>query len=323
VASRDSRFAVSDHCDGTRFFNVYDRTMRGMRDVWRWRRQAVPVAWPTEVHDPRQPLPPARVDEGQIAVSFIGHATFLVRVGSLGVLTDPVFTSHAGPLGRFGPRRVRPPAFAIDQLPDVRVVLVSHNHYDHLQPKSLRALEQRFAPQFVTGLGLSAYLKRLGLNRVIELDWWQRTEDAAGTRITYVPAQHFSRRGLRDTNRSLWGGFVIERRDRSVYYAADSAYCPHFAEIGRRFPSLDVALMPIGAYEPRWFMNIVHVNPEESVRALHEVGAKHAVAMHFGSFQLTDEGIDEPVEALNRELAKPENSGLDFRVPAHGETLMF
>jgi L-ascorbate metabolism protein UlaG (beta-lactamase superfamily) len=297
--------------------------MRGLRDVWRWRREASPVAWPSQVSDPPQPLPPDRVEDESVAVTFIGHATFLVRIGAVGVLTDPVFTSHAGPLGRFGPRRVRTPAFRIEQLPDVRVVLVSHNHYDHLQPSSLRALERRFAPQFVTGLGLAPYLHGLGLKRVIELDWWQRTEDAAGTRITYVPAQHFSRRALRDTNRSLWGGFVVERRGRSVYYAADSAYCPHFAEIGKRFPSLDVALMPIGAYEPRWFMNIVHVNPEESVRALHDLRATHSVAMHFGTFQLTDEGINEPIEALRRELEKPENAGLDFRVPAHGETLTF
>lgn len=323
MASRVSRFPTSDHCDGFRFFNVHDRTIRGFRDVWKWRRQANPVAWPAAVTDPPQPPPLDRVGDDEIAVTFVGHATFLVRIGRVGVLTDPVFTPHAGPLGRFGPRRVRPPAFTIDQLADVRLVLVSHSHYDHLQPRSLRALERRFAPQFVTGLGLGPFLGSRGLKRVIELDWWQRTEGPGGTRITYVPAQHFSRRTLRDTNRSLWGGFVIEHGGRSVYYAADSAYCPHFAEIGRRFPSLDVALMPIGAYEPRWFMNIVHIDPEEAVRALHDVGAKHAVAMHFGTFQLTDEGIDEPVETLRRELAKPENAGLDFRVPAHGQTLRF
>ncbi|MGE5813821.1 MAG: MBL fold metallo-hydrolase, partial [Acidobacteriota bacterium] len=200
MASRASRFPVSDHCDGNRFFNVHDRTMRGLRDVWRWRRQANPVAWPRKVSDPPRPLPPDRTEDDALAVTFIGHATFLVRIGPVGVLTDPVFTSHAGPLGKFGPRRVRPPAFSIEQLPDVRVVLVSHNHYDHLQPASLRAIERRFAPQFVTGLGLVPYLKGLGLKRVIELDWWQRTEDSGGTRITYVPAQHFSRRTIRDTN---------------------------------------------------------------------------------------------------------------------------
>jgi L-ascorbate metabolism protein UlaG (beta-lactamase superfamily) len=297
--------------------------MRGLRDVWRWRQQARPAPWPLVVSDPRQPAPPSRVADGEIAVTFLGHATFLVRFGSVGILTDPVFTPHAGPLGRLGPRRVRPPAFAIEELPDVRVVLVSHNHYDHLQPRSLRALEKRFAPQFVTGLGLGPFLRARGLKRAIELDWWQRTEGPGGTRITYVPAQHFSRRGLRDTNRSLWGGFVIEHGGRSVYYAADSAYCPHFAEIGRKFPALDVALMPIGAYEPRWFMQIVHVNPAESVRAFRDLGAKHAVAMHFGTFQLTDEGIDEPVAALRKELVKPENAGLAFHVPAHGETLRY
>jgi L-ascorbate metabolism protein UlaG (beta-lactamase superfamily) len=316
-------FPVSDHCDGYRFFNIHDRTVRGIRDVWRWHRQANRVAWPVEVEDPGQPPPPDRVGDEEVALTFLGHATFLARMGAIGVLTDPVFTAHAGPFGRFGPRRVRPPAFPIARLPDVRIVLVSHSHYDHLQPRSLCALERRFAPQFVTGLGLASYLRRRGLKRVIELDWWQRIEGPGGIRITYVPAQHFSRRGLRDTNRSLWGGFVIERTGRSVYYAADSAYCPHFAEIGRRFPSLDVALLPIGAYEPRWFMDIVHVNPEESVRALRDLGARHAVAMHFGTFQLTDEGIDEPVEALKRELAKPANAGQDFTVPAHGETLRY
>ncbi len=297
--------------------------MRGLRDVWRWRREAQPVAWPQAVADPAQPPPPARVSGGEIAVTFIGHATFLVRIGAMGFLTDPVFTTHAGPLGRFGPRRVRPPAFSIDELPAPDVVLVSHNHYDHLQPRSLAALQKRFAPRFVTGLGLAPFFRARGLDRVTELDWWQTTDVRGRARVTYVPAQHFSRRGPRDTNRSLWGGFVVEHDGRTVYYAADSAYCPHFAEIGRRFPSIDVALMPIGAYEPRWFMNIVHVNPAESVRAFRDLGARHAVAMHFGTFQLTDEGIDEPIASLQRELAMPEHAGLDFRVPEHGQTLLY
>lgn len=319
----DARFPLSDHCDGERFHNVHTREMRGLRDVLRWRRQARPVPWPATMTDPPALPPSAVVSDGEIAVTFVGHVTLLVQMGPLRVLTDPVFTTHAGPLGRFGPRRVRPPAWSIDSLPGVDVVLVSHNHYDHLQPRSLRALQRRFNPIFVTALGLRGDLRRVGLRRIVELDWWARAEGPADSTITFVPAQHFSRRSLRDTNRSLWGGFVLERQGRRVYYAADSAYCPHFSEIGARFDGVDVALMPIGAYEPRWFMNIVHVNPAEAVQAVKDVRARHAVAMHFGTFQLTDEGIEEPIEALRAELSRPGNVGIDFRVPGHGETLRY
>jgi L-ascorbate metabolism protein UlaG (beta-lactamase superfamily) len=230
-----------------------------------------------------------------------------VRTASTSLLTDPVFTSHAGPFGRVGPRRVRAPALTIDGLPPLDVVVVSHNHYDHLQPASLRAIEARHRPEFVTMLGLGPYLRRLGLSRVVELDWWESVETAKGTRMTSVPARHFSARTPFDRNETLWGGFVVTDDQATIYFVGDTAYSRAFAEIRRRVPPIDLALVPIGAYEPRWFMQSVH--------------ARVSVAMHFGTFQLTDEGIDEPRLALERALRAAGVASDVFRVLEVGATL--
>jgi L-ascorbate metabolism protein UlaG (beta-lactamase superfamily) len=228
-----------------------------------------------------------------VAVTFIGHSTFLVRTATQVFLTDPVFTSNAGPFGRlFGPRRVRPPAIALADLPRAGIALQSHNHYDHLQPSSLKAIG---AATIVTTLGVGRYVPQ----NVTELDWWQRTT-IGGATITAVPAQHFSARTPWDKNRSLWCGFIVQADGVTVYFAGDTGYSPQFAEIGARFPGIDVALLPIGAYEPRWFMTPMHMNPEEAVRAHLDVAARRSIGMHFGTFQLTDEGIDEPLAALAR-----------------------
>ena len=183
-----------------------------------------------------------------MAVTFIGHSTFLIRTASAVMLTDPVFTSHAGPFGRMGPRRVRPPGIAASILPPVDIVLVSHNHYDHLQPLSLRLVSERAT--CVAPLGVARQLGR----KALELDWWQSTTVGAAE-ITCVPAQHFSSRTPWDRDRTLWCGYVVRVDGVTVYFAGDSGYSPQFAAIGNRFPSIDVALLPIGAYEPRWFMD--------------------------------------------------------------------
>jgi len=258
------------------------------------------VSWPASVPLTPQAAPPPHVERGQAAITFIGHSTFLIRTASLVAITDPVFTTHAGPFGRlFGPRRVRPPAIALRELPRVGVVLLSHNHYDHLQPSSLRAIG---AP-IVTAAGVGRYVPPRGGSHggipVTELDWWQETRIGDAT-IAAVPAQHFSARTPWDKNRSLWCGFVLRADGVSIYFAGDSGYSPQFAAIGARCPGLDVALLPIGAYEPRWFMQPMHMNPDEAVRAHLDVKARLSIGMHFGTFQLTDEGIDEPLRALER-----------------------
>jgi L-ascorbate metabolism protein UlaG (beta-lactamase superfamily) len=315
-------FPVSDHCDGDRFFNPTGHQARPFAEVITWQRTRVKAAWPESVPLRGYPPPPLHVDPGAIAATFVGHSTFLLRTADAVVLTDPMFTTHAGPFGRLGPRRVRPPALPLDRLPIPDVVLVSHNHYDHLQPSSLRRCAQGAEPQFVTALGLGPVLRRLTLHNVIELDWWDAVDLGAGRTIICVPAQHFSARTPFDRNRTLWCGFVLHTGSGTIYFAGDSGYGPHFAEIGRRCPPIDLALLPIGAYEPRWFMQPVHMNPAEAVQAHLDVGATVSIGMHFGTFQLTDEAIDEPLDALDRALDEGGLPDEAFRTLDFGETLV-
>ena len=317
------RYPVSDHCDGERFFNPHSSGRQSFADVIAWQRTRVKAVWPDEVPLASYPPPPASVNPGQVAVTFIGHATFLVRTAEAVVLTDPVFTTHAGPFGRLGPRRVRPPALPLDRLPLPDIVFVSHNHYDHLQPSSLRRCAHGAEPQFVTALGLGSFLRRLTLENVIELDWWQEADLGGGRIVTCVPAQHFSARTPFDRNRTLWCGFVLRTGSETIYFGGDSGYGPHFREIGRRCPSIDIALLPIGAYEPRWFMRPVHMNPAEAVQAHVDIAPRVSIGMHFGTFQLTDEAIDEPLLALGRALEERGISDEEFTVLDFGESVIF
>jgi L-ascorbate metabolism protein UlaG (beta-lactamase superfamily) len=310
-------YPKSDHCDGARFFNPH-RNARPLRDVVKWMRTRQRTPWPRSLSLAAHPPPPSTVGRGEVAVTFIGHSTFLIRTASAVILTDPVFTPHAGPFGRVGPRRVRPPAIAPSSLPPIDLVLVSHNHYDHLQPSSLRLFADRAT--YVTPLGVGSQMRLPPLARNIwELDWWQSVT-SGGAEITCVPAQHFSARTAWDRNRTLWCGFIVRVDDVTIYFGGDSGYSPQFGEIGARFPSIDVALLPIGAYEPRWFMSPVHMNPEEAVRAHLDVKARASIGMHFGTFQLTDEGIDEPLRALERARETHGVSPDAFGVLAFGET---
>ena len=343
-----SKYPVSDHCDGERFFNPY-ATPRPLGDVIKWARTRERTAWPARLPLNPHPAPPASVAAGQVAVTFVGHSTFLLRTATTVIVTDPVFTSHAGPFGRMGPRRVRPPAIDPSRLPPVDLVLVSHNHYDHLQPSSLRLFADRAA--YVAPLGVPPQLSVPPLSvpplsvppkggsyrsggkaaapdvpvvsafrrKIEELDWWQATK-VGSAEITCVPAQHFSARTPWDRDRTLWCGYLVRVDGVTIYFAGDSGYGPHFAEIGRRFPSIDVALLPIGAYEPRWFMEPVHMNPDEAVRAHLDVHPRLSVGMHFGTFQLTDEAIDEPLRALERARDQHKVSADTFRVLDFGET---
>lgn len=312
---------MSDHFDGSRFFVPRVSTARTFSDFLRWRRERRAVPWPSSMTVRQHALPPESVEPGRAAVTMIGHATFLVRTAGSVWISDPVFTSHAGPFGRIGPRRVRPPALDIRAVPPLDFVLVSHNHYDHLQPSSLRTITKRGSPHVVVPLGLGRYMARLGLGRVHELDWWQSVRVGSAV-ITCVPAQHFSARTPWDRNKTLWCGYVVRDSGRTIYFAGDSGYGAHFADIGARCPDIDVALLPIGAYEPRWFMHPMHVNPEEAVRAHIDVHARVSVAMHFGVFRLTDEGIDDPIRALEIARSAAGLSSEDFRVLDFGETVV-
>jgi L-ascorbate metabolism protein UlaG (beta-lactamase superfamily) len=257
-----------------------------------------------------------------MAVTFIGHSTFLLQLPGLNILTDPIFSDRAGPFGWAGPKRARPPAMTMGQLPRIDVVLVSHCHYDHLDLASLQALTRAHRPLIVTMLGNKAWLERHGVRNVVELDWWQ-SHAASGIGFTGTPAQHFAARSPWDRNQTLWGGFALNTSAGRIYFAGDSGFCPGFAEIGARLGPFDLSLIPIGAYEPRWFMEPVHMNPDESVRAHLAVRSRRTIGMHFGTIQLTDEGIDAPLQALAAARTAHGVANADFITFNFGETRRF
>jgi len=256
-------------------------------------------------------------DGGPPSLTWIGHASFLGSVAGVRFLIDPVFSPSAG---RLVPRFV-PPGLLPRDLPPIDALLVTHSHYDHLDRRSVAALD-RAVPVFVP-LGLGRWFSRLGFRRVRELGWW----DSAGTdrlTVTLVPARHWSRRHVADTNRTLWGGFVVDVGSVRVYHCGDSARFAGFAEIGRRFPGILAAMLPIGAYSPPWFMEHHHLNPEQAGAAFLEVGARHLVPMHWGTFKLTDEPLCEPVGRMRDWWDRSSLDGSHrLRVPAVGETLVF
>ncbi|MFV3126585.1 MBL fold metallo-hydrolase [Niveispirillum sp. KHB5.9] len=317
-----TRYPVSDHCDGRRFFNPHVVGQeKGLGDLWRWMTGRKPIPWPDRLENQSWPRPePVAADA--ISVTFIGHACFLIGIGGRWFITDPVYGNRASPFAFAGPKRVRAPGLGFDDLPGLDGILVSHNHYDHLDLASLRELDRRFQAPVVTSLGNAALIGGAGPRVVTELDWWQ-SHHLGGVEITYVPAQHFAARGLFDRNATLWGGFVLRANGRSLYFCGDSGYCPHFREIGERFPGIDLSLLPIGAYEPRWFMHIMHMNPEEAVQAHLDLGSRRSIGMHYGTFAgLTDEGIDDPVTALAAARAAHGLGQGDFGTLAVGRTLV-
>ena len=275
--------------------------------------------WPSRI--PVEPRRPPTVGRDDVVVTFVGHATFLIQVGAINLLTDPVYAERASPVSFAGPRRVRAPGVRFDDLPAISLVLVSHNHYDHCDLGTLRALDRRFHPQLVAPIGNGRLLRSAGIRQVEEIDWWQRAS-AAPLPVTLIPAQHFSSRNMFDRNRALWGGFLIEAAGCRILFAADSGYGPHFREIGTRLAPIDLALLPIGAYEPRWFMQDIHMNPAEAVRAHLDLGARQSLAMHFGTFQLTPEGIDEPVRELAKALRERGVPAEQFRTADVGESVV-
>jgi len=317
---------VSDHFDGRVFFNPgFPKADKSFFDLMRWRFSGGAAAWPETAAPGAIPLPlaaaPAAPDrDGAVTATFIGHATFLLQWRGLTILTDPVWSERCSPVAWAGPKRVRPPALAWADLPPIDVVLISHNHYDHLDLSTLRRLDDHSRPLLVTGLGNRAFLEGHGLKRVVELDWWQQHE-AGGARLTFAPAVHWSNRGGDGRNATLWGAFMIEAAGTRVYFGGDTGYGTHFAETRRRLGVPDLALLPIGAYEPRWFMKTMHMNPEEAVQAHRDLGARRSVGLHFGTWQLTDEAIDAPVEALAAARVAGGVEAVEFRAPDFGEAV--
>jgi len=316
------RGPASDHFDGRVFRNTTGGAGKSFGDFWRWQRTRRPKPWPTWVDNVASPSLPASLEPGETAITFVNHITFLVQFAGLNLLTDPVYSERVSPFRSVGPRRVRAPGIAFESLPPIDLVLLSHNHYDHLDLATLRRLAAVHAPRVVTGLGNAAFLREHGVADVVELDWWQ-SRDERGAVVTLVPARHWSGRGVRGRNRTLWGGFVLGRGATQLYFAGDTGYGEHFAEIRRRHGAVDLALLPIGAYEPRWFMREQHMDPDDAVRAHLDLAARTSIATHFGCFQLTDEGIDDPIRELDAARLRHGVPAAAFQVLEVGETRGF
>jgi L-ascorbate metabolism protein UlaG (beta-lactamase superfamily) len=303
-----------------RFLNLDGSGPPRLASVFRWavldqlagrRRRSPPTAPVPRVEPdlPRLATPPP--PGARARITWLGHASFLVQVDGVSLLVDPALRGSI--FG--GSRRNVPPGIPLARLPRIDAALVSHAHYDHLDRPTLA----RVGAPVIAGLGTAPILRATGLP-VTELGWGASTA-LGGVKVTFVPAQHWSRRSPTDVNRVLWGGFVIEGRAASVYHAGDTAWFEGFRRIGAAFPGLDAALLPIGAYDPGWFMERQHMNPEQAVRAFQAVGARTMVAMHWGTFKLTDEPLDEPPVRLEAERARLGIPAERVRVPAVGETL--
>ena len=265
-----------------------------------------------------------RAPASQLTVTWVGHASLLIQLTGLNILTDPMWSERASPAQFAGPRRWVAPGVALDALPPLDVILQSHNHYDHLDDQTVRQLARRHPNAFwVTPLGLAPFVTKRGAaaSAVVELDWWQEHR-VNSLRIAATPAMHFSSRGIGDRGDTLWCGFaLVAEHGRRVYFAGDTGFHPDFATIGERCGPFDVALLPIGAYEPRWFMRYLHMNPEEAVDAFQMLNARVMVPIHWGTFKLTDEAMDEPpvrARAAWRAAGLPDDH---YRQLAHGETL--
>lgn len=309
----------SDHFDGEKFFNKYPPTTdKSFFTLLKWKFTSKAANWPKWIESKSQKLLPERTDK--IKATFINHASVFIQVGGVNIITDPHFSMRTSPVDWAGPKRVRRPGIELEDLPKIDFVLVSHNHYDHLDLKSLAAIYKiNPAVKILVGLGNK---KLLDENEIpcIELDWEESIEINGG-KIFFMPAHHWSARGLWDKRYTLWGSFVIETNRGNIYFAGDTGYSPHFKDIQSKFREFSLALLPIGAYAPRWFMKNAHINPEEAVKAHLDLKSKKSIGIHFGTFQLTDEPIDEPIKLLDEAKIKYNVNKEEFVALGFGASL--
>ncbi len=285
------------HFDGKRFYNPDAPQAPGLLQALRWKLTSRPQPSPRFIPDVVPSTPPGRVEGGGLRTTLVNHSTVLLQQRGSNILTDPIWSERAGPLSLTGPRRRRKPGVSWEDLPSIDAVLISHNHYDHLDLPTLRRLAARGDSTFIVAAGGARLLRSENIGPVRELDWGESLSLPSGA-IHCVPAMHFSSRGIFDRNKTLWCGYVIESAERLIYFAGDTAFGSHFAQIREKFGSPRLALLPIGAYEPRWFMSPVHMAPEEAVRAQEILAAETSIAIHHGTFQLADEGLDAPQKQL-------------------------
>ena len=279
------------HFNGKRFYNPNGSRAPGWIDLLRWKLTSRPEPSPRFISDVEESTPPRQVEGSELRATLINHSTVLIQQRGSQILTDPIWSERASPISWIGPRRRRRPGVRPEDLPRIDVVLISHNHYDHLDLQTLRWLAGRGDAVFIVPVGVSALLRSEKIGPAYELDWGE-SRRVNTTTVHCVPAVHFAGRGIFDRDKTLWCGYVISTENGIIYFAGDTAFGDHFFRIHERFGSPRLALLPIGAYEPRWFMSPVHMAPEDAVRAHGILDSGTSIAIHHGTFQLGDEGVD-------------------------------
>lgn len=310
------------HRGQDRFYNNYDNSPPANFWKWQWER----LTGPKRAEPPFRPeivqtdLSYLRQNHKDTTLTWIGHASALLQLAGKNILLDPVFSERVSPLSFIGPKRQVALPFTIAEMPAIDLVLVSHSHYDHLDISSLREINRTNQGRtlFLVPLGNADFLKAEGIENVHELDWWENF-NLEGLKLTFTPAQHWTQRTLWDRNKSLWGGWYVQSSDFQFLYTGDTGYSKDFADIRERLGAVDVAMIPVGAYEPRWFMGRQHVDPEGAVKIHKDLGAGHSIGVHWGTFNLSDEPLAAPPEELAAASKKAGLASGEFRVMKHGE----
>lgn len=314
------KYPLSDHYDGEKFFNPEGHEVKSFWTVLKWKFTSEASEWPESVPNSNYTLPP--LETNKAVVTFINHASFLIQLPGVNVLTDPIYSERASPVKFAGPKRVRAPGLGFEMLPPIDVVVISHNHYDHLDLDTLKRLDGKYHPLFLVPLGDEKLLKNAGIQNVKEMDWWDEVQ-VKDLKIIFTPSKHWSARGLFDKCDSLWGSFMLDHSGSKIYFGGDTGYGTHFSKIQERIGAPRLALLPIGAYEPRWFMKAFHMNPQEALKAHVDLGSELSIGMHLGTFQLTDEAYDEPIKALHAGREEMNISPEKFLVLDQGESYSF
>jgi L-ascorbate metabolism protein UlaG (beta-lactamase superfamily) len=295
---------------------------KNLWDVIKWKMNSKRGKWPNKINfTPFKKLPEIQKD---IQITFVNHATFIIRSDKTTILTDPIWSDRCSPVSWAGPKRVHPPAVTLEALKKVDIVIISHNHYDHLDEKTLKDLDDMYSPVFIVPKGDKKLLEESFeiKSDIVEMDWWVDMK-VRDIKLSMTPAVHFSGRGMFDRNESAWGGYYLTIKGKSIFFGGDTGYGSHFKDIVKRYHAPDISLLPIGAYEPRDFMKLVHINPEEAVMAHKDLKSKFSIGMHFGTFPLTDEAYDQPNKDLKSALKKHQVEDNDFSIPQIGQIYDF
>jgi len=313
----------SDHFNGKKFGYPSSHDSRTFVDIIKWSVSGSKGEWRQISENCAPGFEPVSVSNNNVVVTFVNHSTFLIQISGFNILTDPIWSKRASPYSWIGPSRMRPPGIRFEALPEIDLVLLSHNHYDHLDLPTVKRLNKKFSPVFITPLGVGRFLNNNAIERTNDLDWWDEYKFNNQLKITATPTKHFSGRGVLDRDKTLFCGFMLQVNGQTLYFAGDTAYDDFFSKIGNRFSHIDLSFIPIGAYKPRWFMKDIHCCPEEAVQIHRDVNSTQSIGMHFGTFPLADEGMDEPERDLAKALKKNNIPMDEFITLPEGKTTFF